>query len=230
MYKSKHDPKKTIPFSELSNKGPNIGIMKNDKKPSEFLRARSAKPQKKKNSNPSLEPIEGVAKFTRPDLGSKKAPLPKKGEKPVMGLRTDKNFITANAVDSILRVPSLPVEQTADFINKPDFGKVPEYLREVKAEIKHENDMIDNFVKSQMAGYDDIPEMVVEMDENEREELILKLKTKWDAVNKKYQVLTMHTMFEGHRKDMKEKFEKELNAIEADLSKLSMKGPVMVGM
>ena len=225
MYKSKHDPKKKIPFSELSNKGPALGFDRCDKKPAQFLRARSAKGK----SKPNLAPIEGVKKYAYPKVtGAKKAPLPKKGERPIMGLKTEKNFITANAVDSILRVPSLPVEQGPDYINKPDYGKVPDYLSSVKAEIKQENELIDNFVQSQMAGYTDAPEMCVEMDDGERVELIQKLKTKWDAVNKKYQVLTMHTKFEGHRKAAKENFEIELNNIEADLSKLTMNGPVMV--
>ena len=105
--------------------------------------------------------------------------------------QTEKNYITANAVDSILRVPSISVEKTADYLSKPDYGKVPDYLTEVKSEIKEENAMIDNFVKSQMADFEDTPETCIAMDEEERIELVGKLKTKWDAVNKKYQVLTM---------------------------------------
>lgn len=34
--------------------------------------------------------------------GEKKAPVPKKDEKPIMGLVSDKNFIVANAVENIL--------------------------------------------------------------------------------------------------------------------------------
>ena len=37
----------------------------------------------------------------------KKAPVPKKDEKPIMGLVSDKNFIVANAVENILAGMSL---------------------------------------------------------------------------------------------------------------------------
>lgn len=188
----------------------------------------------KKKSNPKhiLKPLDPnqIKPFNYNNKINNKAPVPNKNEKPIMNLMTEKNFITANAVECILRVPSLPVSnQTADFLAKDDYGKVPGYLAEVKAEIKNENEMIDNFVKSQMDGYtDDAPEMCVQMPEEEREELIHSLKLKWGAVNKKYQVLVMHTMFEGNRKHAKESFEKQLNDIEADLSKLQVVGPVMV--
>jgi hypothetical protein len=35
-------------------------------------------------------------------------------------------------------------------------------------------------------------------------------------------------MFEGHRKEAKESYEKQMTAIEADLEKLTGHGPVMV--
>jgi hypothetical protein len=44
----------------------------------------------------------------------------------------------------------VPQEKVADYLRKDDFGKVPAYLDEVKAEIKQENDLIDNFVAMQV--------------------------------------------------------------------------------
>ena len=41
-----------------------------------------------------------VGKFQRP--GEKKAAVPKRDEKPIHGLVSDKNFIVANAVENIL--------------------------------------------------------------------------------------------------------------------------------
>ena len=40
--------------------------------------------------------------------GSKKVAVPKLGEKPIMGLVSDKNFIVSNAVENILAAPKLP--------------------------------------------------------------------------------------------------------------------------
>jgi hypothetical protein len=43
-----------------------------------------------------------IAKKYQYDEDFKKAPVPKKDEKPIMGLVSDKNFIVANAVENIL--------------------------------------------------------------------------------------------------------------------------------
>lgn len=40
--------------------------------------------------------------------GPKKVAVPKKDEKPIMGLVSDKNFIVSNAVENILAAPQLP--------------------------------------------------------------------------------------------------------------------------
>jgi len=42
------------------------------------------------------------AQKLRANSEMKKPPVPKLDEKPIMGLKSDKNFITANAVDVIL--------------------------------------------------------------------------------------------------------------------------------
>jgi len=47
-----------------------------------------------------------VAKFERDHPN--KPPVPKKDEKPIHGLVSDKNFIVANAVENILAAPKLP--------------------------------------------------------------------------------------------------------------------------
>mmetsp|Transcript_19430 Transcript_19430/g.40551 ORF Transcript_19430/g.40551 Transcript_19430/m.40551 type:complete len:261 (+) Transcript_19430:41-823(+) len=224
MYRSKHNPLKPIKYSTLKENGPSLG--KKDfslPNPQKFLRAST--PSKR---NP-LKPIENVKKFSYKKVIPSKPKVPSKDERPVMSLHTEKNFITANAVEAILTVPQQPeVKEAPDYLKKEDFGKVPGYLAKVKDEIKQENELIDQFVAKQMMSYEDAPELCDEMPEAERLELIEKLKTKWDAVNKKYQVLCMHTMFEGHSKMKKENFEKELNGIEADLQKLTTNGPVLV--
>ena len=203
----------------MNKKAPNLGCLASQAAadPGNFLK----KPRKKSGE---LAPLPA---FKRSG-GLKKAGIPKSVDRPVMGLRTEKNFITANAVSAILAVPQVPREEAADYLRKEDFGKVPAYLGMVKAEIEEEEALIDSFVAMQMKEYEDTPELCDEMDHGERDVLVNKLKTKWDAVNKKYQVLTMHTMFEGQRKERKEVYEKQMSAIEADLEKLTGHGPVMI--
>ncbi|GMH46391.1 hypothetical protein TrRE_jg10775 [Triparma retinervis] len=226
MYRSKHNPLKPIKYSTLKQNAPSLGKKDFSKPdPNKFLRAST--PSKR---NP-LKPIGNIKGFSYNKVPGlpKKAPVPTKDERPVMSLHTEKNFITANAVEAILTVPQAPeVKESPDYLKKDDYGKVPTYLAQVKDEIKQENELIDQFVAQQMMEYEDAPELCDEMDEAERAELTEKLKNKWDAVNKKYQVLCMHTMFEGHSKMKKENFEKELDGIEADLEKLTTNGPVLV--
>jgi hypothetical protein len=54
--------------------------------------------------------------------------VPKKDEKPIMGLVSDKNFIVSNAVENILAAPKLPVSTDKDYLKKKNYGKVPKYL------------------------------------------------------------------------------------------------------
>ena len=48
-----------------------------------------------------------------------------------MGLKSDQDFITTNALDVIRAKPRQP-EPEFYYIQKPDFGRVPDYLRLAK--------------------------------------------------------------------------------------------------
>ena len=54
--------------------------------------------------------------------------MPKKDDKPIMGLVSDKNYIVANAVENILAAPKLPVNKDKDFLKKKTYGRTPMYL------------------------------------------------------------------------------------------------------
>jgi hypothetical protein len=155
--------------------------------------------------------------------------VPRRDEKPVMGLRTNKNFITANAVEAILSVPQMPRNAKVDYLGKEDYGKVPEYLGNVKEEIRRENDMIDEYVSRQLSTGEDAPEEFDEMDEAEREALVNKLKTKWDAVNQKYQLASHRVNFTSFGDiAKKEGQEAELKQLENDIMMLQRAGSVMI--
>ena len=69
----------------------------------------------------------------------------------IMNLKSDKCFITANAVDAILSVPpqpepkgKCPVPATA-FLTKDDYGEVPEYLQNIKRQLNAEYVYIRNY-------------------------------------------------------------------------------------
>lgn len=116
-----------------------------------------------------------------------------------------------------------------NYLKKDDFGKVPGYLKEVKDEIRRENDMIDKYVKEQMGVRDKDPEELNEMNEAERRELIHALKGKWNAVNAEYQKIThlvfLDTIGQVRRK---ERLELSLKQLESDIERLDRAGPVLI--
>lgn len=67
--------------------------------------------------------------------------MPRVTEKPVQGLKSNKNFVTTNAIENILSTAKRP-EEPVDWQKKKDFGKVPEYLEKIKDNIQGEYRMI----------------------------------------------------------------------------------------
>merc|ERR1712071_684098 len=64
--------------------------------------------------------------------------IPQKAEAPVMNLVTSKNFVVANAVETILAAPKKVSQGAKDYLNKEDYGKVPKYLKHIKSDIDAE--------------------------------------------------------------------------------------------
>merc|ERR1719277_2808802 len=128
-----------------------------------------------------------------------------------MNLTTSKNFVVANAVETILSGPKRVSDIPKDFLKKEDYGKVPKYLAHVKKDIEAEQEYIRTIVQPRRELNQP---QVQPIDENERTELMDRLKEKWDAVNTDYQTMT-HIMPNtvGQRK-RKNKYETELSQIE----------------
>lgn len=57
--------------------------------------------------------------------------MPRVNEKPVQGLKSNKNFIVTNAIENILSVAK-KTEEPIDWQKKKDYGKQPEYLSKIK--------------------------------------------------------------------------------------------------
>ncbi|KAF4681411.1 hypothetical protein FOZ60_012127 [Perkinsus olseni] len=152
-----------------------------------------------------------------------KPPVPKLNEKPVMNLVSGKNYVTANAVDNILKAPPAKAkhygELDKDYLRKADYGKIPAYLEKIKADIRSEYDYIrklqDQQKKEEQGRIRPLPE-------EERLELIEALKKKWEKVNADYQCMTHLTKLDTIGKTKrKEGFEAQLAAIESDIAKLN---------
>jgi hypothetical protein len=117
-----------------------------------------------------------------------------------------------------------PVDTSVDYLRKPDFGKVPAYIDNVKNEITAEKEYIRQVMEREREEEEKYSPKMRLLPENERENLLVELKQKWEAVNKQYQgithIVTLDTMGKVRRK---EQYENELQQIEKSIEKLSKK-------
>ncbi len=67
----------------------------------------------------------------------RKPPVVSRDDKPIMGLKSNKNFIVSNAVENILAPPkTIPMKK--NYRSKRDYGQVPNYLTQIKEKIQTE--------------------------------------------------------------------------------------------
>jgi len=165
-------------------------------------------------------------------IKAQKPPVPCRDEAPVMGLVTCKNFINANAAEVIIMTPPSPKEEDINYLKKSDYGQVPGYLSAIKETISREKALIDELVQKNAKGKyaDDNHSAEYEvMNEDERQQLIDRLKAKWDLVNSKYQKIchrvTIDSLGDIRRKESQER---ELQQLEDDIENLSRPGPLLI--
>merc|ERR1711937_678802 len=160
-------------------------------------------------------------KFEFTDAVDKKPAVPRRNERPVLGLVTSKNFITCNAVENILAVPKKTDVRQVSYMNKKGYGKVPAYLEKVKGEIQDEYNYIMQMQEAANEEMDDEGYGCTRMlSEGERIEMLNGLKTNWDRINKAYQTLSF-TLDTPAKKQRKEEFEAQLEQLERDIERLS---------
>mmetsp|Transcript_12473 Transcript_12473/g.35034 ORF Transcript_12473/g.35034 Transcript_12473/m.35034 type:complete len:256 (-) Transcript_12473:301-1068(-) len=156
-----------------------------------------------------------------------KPPVPLVAEKPVMGLCSDKNFVTANAVEAILAKPQKVALMEPRFTEKKSFGKVPTYLKKVKAKINEENEYVRQYIEQrdmrETNGNNATP-----MSEGERQELLHHLKTKWAEINAAYQTKLSFVLDTPAKKTRKESYERQLAEIEKDIETLSRGSTIVI--
>ena len=151
--------------------------------------------------------------------GGRKAPIPAKDEKPIHGLVSDKNFIVANAVENILAAPKLPATKEKDMLKKKNYGQVPKYVTKIKTEIEDEYTLIREM---QIEEQNERDRQKMLMPEEERQELIAALKKKWEVLHKDFQREAHHGKLDTiGKKSRKQNLEKEMDAIENDIKKLT---------
>jgi hypothetical protein len=152
-----------------------------------------------------------------------KPSVPTKQERPVMGLTTDKNFVVANAVESVLTAPKrAPVAQERA-VDLQNFGQVPGYLTKIKTNLKSQSATHEATMSATGQTQDEFEVM----SPAEVEDLRAGLQARLEHLNKQFQTLSF-TLETGTQKKRKETLEKSMNDIEQMLTKLNKRRVLVV--
>jgi hypothetical protein len=209
MYKSKFENPKanTKPYSMM---GREVG--KPD--PQKFMKAG----EKTKGQLAQPKPFARTAKSE----AERKAAIPRRDEKPIYGLKTSKNYVTANAVENILQAPKRVPTTEPRFTAKEDYGKVPDYLVRIKQERNEEDEFIAHIqqMRAEQTGVKLLPE-------EERLKILAGLKQRWTELNKQYVQNTSFVISTERGRLRKENLEAQLTQVEKDIEKMSKKNIVI---
>ncbi|PNH00446.1 Enkurin [Tetrabaena socialis] len=152
-------------------------------------------------------------------------PVPSKDEPPAMGLTSNKNFITSNAVDVMLAKPGKVPQPEFQWTMKPDYGKVPMYLKRNKDRVAKEKEQFSQYLR--MRGAPEPNASVSQLSPEDRQQLVKHLKAKWGSINTAYQGLSL-SVDSAVKKGRKEGLERDLAEIERDIRTLERGEVVLV--
>jgi len=184
---------------------------------------RKPKPDMFLKSKSGAKALEDAAKFSYPLAESLKPALPK--TEPAMGLKSAKNFVVSNAIENILSETAKPKDKGRS-AKHAEFGKVPQYLEGVKAQINEEYRAIAQ-MRAERESAQKHNAMTTEIEllpEEDRVALLDAMKQKWERINSEYQQMTHLVALDTISKiKRKERFEAELSRLERDIQRFSKK-------
>jgi hypothetical protein len=183
-----------------------------DSSPETFIKSHSKEPVLPSPTKPTHEKMK-----RKPDI-------PSRTEVPTMGLVSDTNYVTSNAIKTILAKPP-QAKQEFRWTQKPGFGEVPEYLQQNKSRVEQEKQRVAEYM--QLRQHHEQDAHVTQMSSSERQELLRHLKVKWATVNTAYQKLPFSLDTPAKQK-RKEKFEQQLTEIEKDIRLLEHGDSILV--
>lgn len=194
-------------------------------KPDNFLKA-----HQKEHTHQFPNPPDPTKKNDSVPLPRKPA-VPLHNEQPLLGLKTNKNFISQNAVDTIMTVPKKPEKNVVDtrrggkfpletsgltpvYVKKKNFGTIPNYIVErknesVKAKEEYDAYMNEYFKKGALRS----------MSDGERAAILNGLKQNWDELHHKFQSLSV-LIDTVPKRLKKEALENEMKLLEKDIDLL----------
>ncbi|KAL0210632.1 hypothetical protein RCL1_005068 [Eukaryota sp. TZLM3-RCL] len=204
LYRSRHAGTIPVQKRERANFGNAVEPRPN---PKEYL--------KKYEKTGTMTNLEKRETCQRTHTHEKKAPIPSRTDVPKMGLVSNKNFITSNAIEAILQRPPPTNNDPLRFTKKPDYGKVPGYLETVKQEIHEEYDTLRRIQTEQDPSYSNASVL----SDEERLDLLEKLKHRWEEAYAEFSRLPMVVETES-KITRKNYLERLLNQLDKDIKKL----------
>eukprot|EP00758_Cryptobia_borreli_P001585 Tbor_TRINITY_DN2363_c0_g1::TRINITY_DN2363_c0_g1_i1::g.97::m.97 len=177
----------------------------------------------KMSGNRGVQPNSGPpAAFTREEVRERRPDVIKRDDKPVMGLKSDKNFVTANAVENMISIPKPMPEELALGVHKSTFARVPEYIHTRKSQLHQHKELI----QSMAALEAERAEVFSEVSASELKELLNSLRARWDMLNREF--ATMGFQVETlSKKKRQQQLELELRTIEVGLARLNRSRVIM---
>eukprot|EP00887_Chlorella_sp_A99_P005952 scaffold29.g5952.t1 len=181
-----------------------------------------------------------------------KSPLPKRDERPAMGLSSGKDFVAGNVAEAAAAPPRYQEREEVNYTLKPWFGEVPPYLQRRRRELEEQRRAAQappeqargcrpggvTCVLPEGARGDGGQLFKEKLDVAgsraahtlsgaELEELVTHLKLKWQTLNEAYQRLPM-VLDTPSKKRRKQEMEGQLAEIERDVKLLSKAAVVHV--
>ncbi|XP_064614205.1 enkurin-like [Liolophura sinensis] len=178
--------------------------------------------------------------FKYPDEDHRRPAVPAPSDRPLMGLKTTKNFITTNAVENITSVPKKAEKIYVDtkkgdkhkldtsglepiYIKKKDFGETPQYLLKRREEIRKAQEEYDAYIAEHFRRG-----TMKQLTREEREHILMGLKANWEEIHKEYQGLSVVTDT-APKKNRKERMEAEMKQLERDIQIIEKHTQIYIG-
>ena len=125
----------------------------------------------------------------------KKPAIPSKNDKPIFGLKSQKNYVLSNAIDNILMKPrKLRTNKSCEDIRHHCYGKVPKYILKFREDKQIEYDKekeLSKRLKDEEAAKRKI------LSKEEVEQLREGLTKKWQEYNHRYGNITHKKLFDN---------------------------------
>lgn len=192
---------------------------------------------KKHEKEPVLPAKE---EFHYPDEELSRPPVPNRKDRPLMGLKTNKNFITTNAVNNITSVPRKPEKKFVDtrrgdthnlipsgleplYVHKKDFGETPNYIIKrieemTKAQQDYDTYIAEHFRRGALRC----------LTTEEHQSIVDGLKANWEDIHEQYQGLSVVTDTTP-KKNRKERMEAAMKQLEKDIELFEKYKTIYIG-